>query len=196
MSHGLYATAKATDVVLRKISFFYFDRASNWIPLSDVLCGTSSPPYSSSKLGAELRERQAALPPPKNCRNATSKSSSQENPTSAPAVGPAGREETLSRLSARCMPGPAQLGPALLGSLPARRGLPAAETSRSPGTGRGGELSPHGQRAASPGRAQREQSRGARCGLARLRRAPGPGSGLLRAGGWGGVGPGGAAVPQ
>lgn len=58
MSHGLHATAKATDVVLRQISFFHFDRASNWIPLSDVLCGTYNPPYRSSKLGAEPRQRK------------------------------------------------------------------------------------------------------------------------------------------
>lgn len=50
MSHGLYATANATTMGLRQISFLfiiYFDHASNWIPLSDALCSThpTAPEY-------------------------------------------------------------------------------------------------------------------------------------------------------
>ncbi|XP_027494418.1 uncharacterized protein LOC113944927 isoform X1 [Corapipo altera] len=99
-----------------------------------ALCDTFNPPHSSSKLRAELREGQAALPPPKNCTNATSKSFSQEKPyfctchrlpKARGGLGPPPRF-----LHALVRPGSARFG-----SLPARWGLPAAETPRSSGAG-------------------------------------------------------------
>lgn len=136
MSHGLHPTAKATTA-LRQISFFYFDHASNWTPLSDALCGTSKPPHSSrtaiSKLRAELRERQAALPPPKNCINATSKSFSQEKKNSFCASRRPPKARGDLERPPRSLPARARLGSARPGLLPARRGLPAAETPRSSG---------------------------------------------------------------
>lgn len=89
---------------------------------SPFRCTLQHPPHSSRipimKLRAELQELQAAVPPPKNCTNTTSKPFSHEkSPTFVPPAGPPRREEVLSDLHPLCLRQP---GLARLRLLPAR----------------------------------------------------------------------------
>lgn len=133
MSHGLYATAKATDMALKQISFFILITLLIRLPFQMHFAALPTHPTAPEQLSANSglsseNDKPLCLHlriPQTQPRNPLARKKKNPTPTSVPPADPPRREKACSDLRALCRPeGPPRFDPARLAARPEGPCLP------------------------------------------------------------------------